>query len=511
MSGFHLKKLRDISIAKRLYFIVGAMAVLILIELLSLWFAIHTLSAVRSLVGAEGLWSKAQKDAFYHLRKYYFTHNEADFREFKKFMEVPLGDHTARVEMLKEAPDFAVAKQGFVQGRVHPDDIDGVLNLLKRFHSNHYINKAIKTWTAGDSLIFKIMPIADTLHNGIHTGNITPEQSTQLMAEIDLLNQQLTILEDGFSYTLGQGSRWLENIILKILLSVAITVEFTGLFLTIMVTRGITKELDEINKATNKISKGDLSARAEVLSKNEIGQVAIKVNQMTEQLILSNRELGQVAYIASHDLQEPLRTITNFVTLLQKQYKTKLDSNADEYLAFISEGTLRMQMLVKDLLDYSRIGSEKKLAEIDCNLEVLNVIKDMATCIEENNAKINVGPLPVLYGYFELQYLFQNLISNAIKYRKKGEQPIIDITAHDCGNEWIFKVKDNGIGIEKVYFDRIFTIFQKLHSHKEYQGTGIGLAHCKKIAELHRGKIWLTSEPGNGSIFFFTIPKLLNA
>lgn len=510
MFRFRLKKLRDISIAKRLYFIVGAMAVLILIELLSLWFAIHTLSAVRSLVGAEGLWSKAQKDAFYHLRKYYLTHNDADYKEFKKFMEVPLGDHIARIEMLKETPDFAVAKQGFVQGRVHPDDIDGVLNLLKRFHDNYYIEKAIKTWTAGDSLIFRIMPIADTLHTGIQAGNITVEESGQLMTEIDVMNQQLTVLEDNFSYTLGEGSRWLENLILKILLSVAFTVEFTGLFLTILVTRGITKELNEINKATNKISKGDLTARAAVLSKNEIGQVAVEVNQMTEQLILSNRELGQVAYIASHDLQEPLRTISNFVTLFQKQYKTKLDANADEYLAFISEATLRMQMLVKDLLDYSRIGSEKKLAEIDCSLEVINVIKNMASCIEENNAEINVGPLPVLYGYFELQYLFQNLISNAIKYRQKDEQPVINITAHDTGNEWTFKVKDNGIGIEKIYYERIFTIFQKLHSHKEYQGTGIGLAHCKKIVELHRGKIWLTSEPGYGSCFFFTIPKQLN-
>jgi two-component system, sensor histidine kinase len=510
MAGLHLKKLRDISIAKRLYFIVGAMAVLILVELLSLWFAIHTLSSVRTLVGAEGLWSKAQKDAFYHLRKYYLTHNDSDYNEFKKFMQVPIGDHTARIELLKADPDLSKARDGFLQGRVHPDDIDDVVSLLRRFYDNYYINKATRTWASGDSLIFRIMPIADTLHTGIHSGNITAEKSGQLMTRIDTMNQQLTVLEDDFSYTLGEGSRWLEQLILKILLSVAFTVEFTGLFLTILVTRGITRELNEINKATKKVSKGDLTARAAVLSKNEIGQLAVEVNQMTEQLILSNRELGQVAYIASHDLQEPLRTISNFVTLLHKQYKSKLDSNADEYLAFISEGTLRMQLLVKDLLDYSRIGSEKKLAEIDCNLEVTNVIKDMASCIEENDAQIYVGPLPVLHGYFELQYIFQNLISNAIKYKKKDEPAVINITAHDSGNEWTFKVKDNGIGIEKVYYERIFTIFQKLHSHKEYQGTGIGLAHCKKIAELHRGRIWLTSEPGKGSSFFFTIPKHLN-
>lgn len=483
------------------------MAILILVELLSLWFAIHTLSSVRTLVGAEGLWSKAQKDAFYQLRKYYTTHNEEDYIQFKKFMDVPLGDHITRVELLKEHPDLYIAKQGFIQGRVHPDDIDDVLNLLLRFHGNYYIDKAIKIWTAGDSLIFRAIPIADTLHKDIIAGNFASERSTRLMNEIDNMNQALTALEDDFSYTLGEGSRWLENLILKILLSVAVTVEFTGLILTVLVTRGITKELNEINKATNKITKGDLTARATVLSKNEIGRVATQVNQMTEQLIASNKELGQVAYIASHDLQEPLRTITNFVTLLQKQYKTKLDANADEYLDFINEGTVRMQTVVKDLLDYSRIGSDKKLMTIDCKLEIENVLKDMAISIHENNAEVNVGPMPVIEGYFELQYLFQNLIHNAIKYRKKDVTPVIHISASDNGNEWLFSVKDNGIGIEKIYYDRIFTIFQKLHSHKEYEGSGIGLAHCKKIAELHRGKIWLTSEINIGSTFFFTIPK----
>ena len=503
-----MKKLKDISIAKRLYFIVGAMAILILVELLSLWFAIHTLSSVRTLVGAEGLWSKAQKDAFYHLRKYYLTHNDEDYKEFKKFMEVPLGDHVTRIELLKEKPDLAVARQGFIQGRVHTDDIDDVLSLLLRFHNNYYIDKAIQKWTAGDILILKIMPIADRLHAGINSGTISSQESSKLMDEIDNMNQQLTVLEDDFSFTLGEGSRWLENLILKILLSVAVTVEFTGLFLTVLVTKGITKELNEINKATSKITKGDLSARATVLSKNEIGRVATQVNKMTEQLIVSNKELGQVAYIASHDLQEPLRTITNFVNLLQKQYKTKLDANADEYLSFINEGTVRMQTLVKDLLDYSRIGNDKKLMAIDCKLEVENVLKDMTSSITENNAEVNVGCLPVIEGYFELQYLFQNLIHNAIKYRKKDVAPVININAEDSGNEWTFSVKDNGIGIEEIYHNRIFTIFQKLHSHKEYEGTGIGLAHCKKIADLHHGKIWLTSEPGKGSTFFFTIPKL---
>jgi len=228
---------------------------------------------------------------------------------------------------------------------------------------------------------------------------------------------------------------------------------------------------------------------------------------MTEQLVLSNKELGQVAYIASHDLQEPLRTITNFVNLFQKQYKGKLDVNADEYLAFISEATFRMHLLVKDILDYSRLGNDKKLVRMDLNREVQNVLKGMAINISENNAQINTSPLPVIYGYCEIQYLFQNLISNAIKFRKKEDDPVVNISAQDLGKDWLFAIRDNGIGIEEKYHERIFTIFQKLHTNSEYAGTGIGLAHCKKIAELHRGKIWLESEEGKGSVFYFTIPK----
>lgn len=486
---------------------MGAMAVLIVVELVSLWFSIHTLSSVRAFVGAEGLWSKAQKDAVYNLRKYNLTHNVQDYMEFKHFMEVPLGDHTARLELNKENPDLAIVRDGFLKGRVHPDDIDGMIKLFRRFYKNYYIGKAITVWTKGDSIISKIIPIADQFHAELSLAHPSAEKLELLMSEIDDINGQLTTLEDEFSYTLGEGSRWLENLVLKILLCVAITVEFTGLLLTFLVTRNIARELNEINKATNKITRGDLSARATVLSKNEIGQVAIEVNQMTEQLIQSNKELAQVAYIASHDLQEPLRTISNFVALFQKKYGGQFDERADEYMTFIGEGTARMQLLVRDLLDYSMIGSDKKLVEMDLNKEVEHVIKNMAVNIEENNATINISKLPVITGFFELQYLFQNIISNAIKFRKDSIDPVINIAVQDNGKEWLFSIRDNGIGIEKKYHERIFTIFQKLHTNSEYPGTGIGLAHCKKIVEMHRGKIWILSEPETGSTFHFTIPK----
>jgi len=502
-----LTSLRDISISKKLYFIVGTMAVLIAVELITLWFAIHILSAVRAFVGAEGLWSKAEKDAVYNLRKYSSTREEADYAAFQKFMQVPLGDHKTRLELLKPNPDLNVARQGFLEGRIHENDIDGMINLVRRFHNIFYLNKAIGIWAKGDTMIAQLIPIGEMLHEEINSTTPSQEKLNQLTAAIDPINAQLTTLEDNFSYTLGEGSRWLENIILKLVFIVALTVEITGLILTISVSRSITKGLDEINRTTALIAKGNLNERVTVLAKDEIGDVATAINQMTEQLMHSYKELEQFAYVASHDLQEPLRTISNYVGLFQKKYKGKSDEESDRYLEFITRATVRMQTLIKDLLDYSRIGHDKNLSEIDCNKLLKEVMNDLETSIKESQAKIHLKQLPVIKGYPDIKSLFQNLISNAIKYRKKDTLPIIHISAHSKENEWLFEIKDNGIGIDEVFYERIFTIFQKLHSQKQYAGTGIGLAQGKKIVELHGGKIWVKSDVDEGSTFCFTITK----
>ncbi|MBC7426685.1 MAG: HAMP domain-containing protein [Bacteroidia bacterium] len=502
-----MSKFRNVSIAKKLYVIVGAMSVLIIIELLTLWFSIHILSSVRASVGAEGLLSKAQKDAVYQLTKYHRTRNEADYKQYLKFMSVPYGDHITRMELLKANPDLEIAKQGFRQGRINDHDIDGMITLVQRFYEEPHLKKAINFWAKGDTLITQVMELGIKIHHEINSPAPNEAKLTALITSIDPLNEQLTIIEDGFSYTLGEGARWLENLILKILFSVALTAEITGLVMTIIVSRGITKGLSEINKATAKIAKGDMSVRAKVLSKDEIGQLAIAVNQMTGQLIRSNKELGQYAHIASHDLQEPLRTISNFTDLFQRKYKGQLDENADEYLGYILKATSRMQTLIRDLLDYSRIGHNLKLSDIDCNILLQEVAADMAVSISESNSKIVIEKLPEIYASTEIKLVFQNLISNAIKFRKKTEPLKVNISCKETETDWEFCVRDNGIGIEEQYRERIFVIFQKLHSQKEYAGTGIGLAHCKKIIEAHKGLMKVESQLGEGSNFNFTISK----
>lgn len=166
-----------------------------------------------------------------------------------------------------------------------------------------------------------------------------------------------------------------------------------------------------------------------------------------------------------------------------------------------------MQILIKEVLNYSRIGHDKIKVNIDCNKVLRDVLNDMSITIKENNAAIYADKLPIIFGYSDIKSLFQNLISNAVKYKKNDISPTINITVKDKTDEWLFAFKDNGIGVDKEHHERIFAIFQKLHSPKQYAGTGIGLANCKKIVEIHSGKIWIESELGKGSTFYFTIPK----
>lgn len=230
-----------------------------------------------------------------------------------------------------------------------------------------------------------------------------------------------------------------------------------------------------------------------------------------KELELKNKELEQFAYVASHDMQEPLRTISSFVNLLQKQYVGKLDEKADTYLDFIAQSSDRMKVLIKDLLDYSRIGRKKELAEVDCNKMVNEVLADLDTAINEAGAEIRTELLPVVSGYpTEIKQLFQNLVINAIKFRKMTIPPRINISVQKIRGYWQFACADNGIGIPEEYNERIFIIFQRLHARNKYEGSGIGLSHCKKIVELHKGKIWLKSTPGEGTTFYFTIPQNLN-
>jgi PAS domain S-box-containing protein len=232
-------------------------------------------------------------------------------------------------------------------------------------------------------------------------------------------------------------------------------------------------------------------------------------NLAGEKELLENRntELEQFAYLASHDLQEPLRTIRSFSSILGRKYGHHLDKEGLKYLDFIMGGADRMADLIRALLDHSRIGKDSELSEVNINNLLINVQNDLDTLIKEKNVVIESAELPTIDIYsVEFELLLQNLIKNAIKFQSKDVQPIISINANLKENFWEFSVRDNGIGIPEDKLEDIFVIFRRLHLRSAYEGTGIGLAHCKKIMELHKGDIWVESKVGEGSCFYFTIP-----
>ncbi|HZG39282.1 MAG TPA: ATP-binding protein [Nodosilinea sp.] len=230
--------------------------------------------------------------------------------------------------------------------------------------------------------------------------------------------------------------------------------------------------------------------------------------QQRQELARSNEELQQFAYIASHDLQEPLRMVTSYLQILERRYQGRLDPDADDFIQFAVDGALRMRTLINDLLTYSRVGTRGQAFELtSCRLAVDSAIANLQLAIEESGAVVTYGDLPQLRADpTQLTQLFQNLISNAVKFR--SEAPCrVTIEASQKADAWLFAVQDNGVGLDPQYAERIFVIFQRLNNRLDYPGTGIGLAVCKKIVERHGGNIWVQSEPGQGATFYFTLPE----
>ena len=264
------------------------------------------------------------------------------------------------------------------------------------------------------------------------------------------------------------------------------------------------QEISSRRAVQKALQEQNLLLQQEISNRQHAESALLKSNQ---ELARSNAELEQFAYVASHDLQAPLATIASYAQLLEKRYKDQLDSQAIKFIGNIVHGCTRMQTLIDDLLEYSRVGrSQKPFQLIDCNHAVQQAIANLQGAIRDTQTVVTYGELPAVMGDIsQLVQLFQNLIGNAIKYRHDAP-PTVHITAGKQEENWLFYVSDNGIGIAPQHQERIFQIFQRLHTQREYSGTGIGLAICHKIVERHGGSIWVESESGQGSTFHFTLP-----
>jgi light-regulated signal transduction histidine kinase (bacteriophytochrome) len=310
---------------------------------------------------------------------------------------------------------------------------------------------------------------------------------------------------------------WVLGTGIVILLTVAL-VAFT-------LRRQLVLPVQRLASAVRRVARGNFSDEVRGSGAREVVGLGEDVDAMRARIVdelealrvaeadlrRSNAELEQFAYVASHDLQEPLRKVASFCQLLQQRYGGQLDARADQYIGFAVDGATRMQDLINDLLAFSRVGRvEQPHVDVDCEALVERVRGDLSRAIEETGATVSVdGTLPVVHGDSGLlRVVFQNLIANAIKFRG-ADPPSATFSARRDGDLWRFTCSDNGIGIDPEYAERIFVLFQRLHTRTEYEGTGIGLAMCRKIVEYHGGRMWLDAERtalGSGSTFYFTLP-----
>ena len=249
------------------------------------------------------------------------------------------------------------------------------------------------------------------------------------------------------------------------------------------------------------------SAARYVRESEEAAEELRDKTELLRELEARNRELNNFVYLASHDLQEPLRTVSAASNLIRSRHRDALDDVGLRSLDFMTEAVQRMSTQIDDLLAHSRLGRAEQEVEVDLREVLASVQEDLSDIIARTSADIEVGPMPVVHGRGrELRVLFQNLLGNALKFRHPDLRPVVRVTAQPADGGWRFEVADNGIGIAPEHRERIFQIFQRLHSRRDYEGTGIGLAHCQKIVETHGGRIWVESVPGEGSTFCFTLP-----
>lgn len=515
-----IRRWRDISVAKKLYIVIGIMAILIAAELFSLLFAMNTLSAVRGFVTGEALWSKAQKDAILSLQKYARTKDQKYYAEFNHYLEVPLGDRIARIELQKPNPDLKEAARGFKQGRIHEEDVNGLIKLVLRFHDVYHLKKALAIWAEGDRLASELIAGGEELHQKISSG-ASQSEILLTLEKLDQLNETVTQVEDDFSYTLGEGSRWLERVLMITLFFAVLLVESTSLLLTISFSRNLSRSLNELNDAAAKVGRGDFAVKLPVRSRDEIGRLAEAINKMTEDLEsnIGERRQAETAnqlksmFLAnmSHEIRTPVGAIMGFSELLKEPSTS--EEERQKYLSIIHRTCENLTKIINDILDLSKVEAgylDIQISAISLN-ELLSEIKMMLEARwSEKAIRISFhahGYIPdrVLTDALRLRQVLMNILGNAVKFTHKGE---VNMYYRVLGDQLCFEIRDTGPGISPQQKERLFQTFTQLDSSttRRYEGTGLGLVLSRRLARLMGGDVILKdSIVGQGCTFVVTV------
>lgn len=507
-----------LSVSHKLYGVVGVMALLIATELFTLLFAMRTLSAVRAFVGGEALWSKAQKGAVLELLSYAHTRNPHHWYAYKNHLRIPIGDHNARVEMAKPDMNLETVRQGFLEGQIHQQDIQPMIELMTRFHRIPYIMEAMEIWGEGDVLIFEMMEIAERMHKVIKNSPRDQSESEiqYLRSQIFAIDERLTGIEVQFSAKLGDASRWLEHILMVVLVIAVVTVESTGLLLTITFGRRLKSDLTELHTFATSVGDGDFSKTVPVRSKDELGQLAAALNKMAANLKESNSERNiadranrvKSLFLAnmSHEIRTPLNAILGFVDLLKDSSLGAAERR--KYLDIIERTGNSLSTIINDILDISKVEAGKlEIVKVSCSLK--QILRDLEAllsirCEEKGiNLTFLIEDLPdnIVTDPTRLKQILLNVIGNAIKFTSRGSV-LARFEAKD--SMLVCTVEDTGVGISKDSVQKLFQPFSQvdLSIRKRFGGTGLGLIVSKRLAHLLGGDVTLVeSKLGSGSKF----------
>ena len=498
------------------------MAVLIATELFTLYFAMTTLSAVRAFVGGEGLWSKAQKTGLFNLQKYATTRDEKYYASFRSQLEIPMGDHAARIELEKVIYDEKALHEGFLKGQNHPKDIPPMINLVRRFHKVPKLARAIEKWKIGDDLIFQMIRKAEELHELIQKNpKVSNSKIELLMQDIFQLDDQLTKAENQFSFALGEASRWLESMLMIILLMAVVTVESTGIFLTISFGRSLTRNLRQLNEVAKRVGQGDFSQQVHVESSDELGQLAESINSMTVNLRQQTNERQNAEHASetknlflanmSHEIRTPLSAILGFSEILADPDLSP--SERSHYAAIIKRTGASLTSIINDILDVSKVEAERLEIELK-SFSLGQLLQDLYAVLqlrcEEKGVNLQIEKVGEVSDTIQsdparLRQILANIIGNSIKFTDRGDVKVF----YEVTPPYLtFTVKDTGAGIRAEQISRLFKPFSQGDDsiRKKYGGTGLGLLISRRLAHLLGGDILLQhSRLGEGSTFCIRI------
>jgi signal transduction histidine kinase len=450
--------------------------------------SVEVLSACRAYIAGESIWSKAEKRAVLDLVRYVETRSDEELARFRQDIAIIYGDRKARLALSERPPDIARAREGFLEGLNHPDDVSGMIFVFVAGRRLPMVDRAIRMWSAGDERIDQMVQVAGEIHGAMLAGR-TREQLRPSLARVYEIDAALSGLEHEFSLAISEQTRQIKLLLIGIVLPVAgLLLIFGATFLSYKVMLKKTEAEDAVRQLNTELER--------------------RVIDRTAQLAEANQQLEGFTYSVSHDLRAPLRAIEGYSRMLEEDHRDQLDTDARRLLEVIAENTRRMSQLIDDLLTFSRLGRQSIVpTEIDMTALARETFDALAGSAYQVAPQLVLGALPTVQADRALlRQVWVNLLSNAAKYSSTRASPRIEITGRSDAEEHIYCVRDNGVGFDMKYYDKLFGVFQRLHSSSEFPGTGVGLAIVERIVARHGGRVWAEGKPDAGAAFYFSLP-----